>query len=222
VSRRFIGKDANMARKSALLLIAVALAGCSHRSGPEPEAGVQATNAPVVSRADYVFDAAAPNGELPPAEAARLDGWFNSLELRYGDAVYIDGGPYAPNARGQVADIAGRYGLLVSQGAPLTQGMVQPGMVRVVVTRTIAIVPNCPNWSRPSSPNFNNKMLPGFGCALNSNMAAMIANPEDLISGREGTGVGDSATSARAINAYRTTAPTGTKGLQDISTKKDK
>ncbi len=60
-------------------------------------------NVPVVSRADFVFDAAAPNGSLAPSEAARLDAWFRSLDLRYGDSVYVEGGPYSEAARSQIA-----------------------------------------------------------------------------------------------------------------------
>ena len=209
-----------MARKSALLIVAVALAGCSHRPGPMPEAGMAAVNVPVVTRADYAFDAAAPDGSLSMAEAARLDAWFRSLDLRYGDTIYVDGG-YSSAATGQIAEIAGQYGLMVTPGAPVTAGAVTPGMVRVVVSRTVAAVPNCPNWDVPAQPNYNNRMLPNFGCAVNSNLAAMVANPEDLIHGRAGSGVGDAATAARAIGVYRTTPPTGTQGLQDISTKKD-
>ena len=208
-----------MASKTAVLLVAATLSGCAFHPGPDPEAGLEAVNVPVVSRSDYVFDAAAPGGNLPPSEAARLDGWFNSLELRYGDLVYVDAGAYSEAARAQVASIAGKYGLLVSPSAPVTAGIVQAGMVRVVVTRTVASVPNCPNWSRPASPNYNNKMLPGFGCAVNSNLAAMVANPEDLIHGREGTGIGDATTAARAVNVYRTQPPTGTKGLEQLNTK---
>jgi pilus assembly protein CpaD len=221
VIRRFIRKDATMASKTALLLVAAALSGCAYHPGPDPEAGMAAVNVPVVSRADYVFDAAAPGGTLAPSEAARLDAWFNSLDLRYGDSVYVDGGAYSEAARAQVADIAGNYGLLVSQGAPVTAGAVGSGNVRVVVSRNVASVPNCPNWERKSQPNYNNRMLPNYGCGVNSNLAAMVANPEDLIHGREGSGIGDAATAARAINAYRTAPTTGSKGLQDISTKKE-
>lgn len=210
-----------MASKTALLLVAAALSGCAYHPGPDPEAGMAAVNVPVVSRADYVFDAAAPGGTLAPSEAARLDAWFNSLDLRYGDSVYVDGGAYSEAARAQVADIAGNYGLLVSQGAPVTAGAVGSGNVRVVVSRNVASVPNCPNWERKSQPNYNNRMLPNYGCGVNSNLAAMVANPEDLIHGREGSGIGDAATAARAINAYRTAPTTGSKGLQDISTKKE-
>jgi len=62
--------------------------------------------------------------------------------------------------------------------------------------------------------------MSNYGCSMNANLAAMVANPEDLIHGREGTGIGDTATGAKAVQFYRTTPPTGTKGLQDISTQK--
>lgn len=220
--RRFIRKDAKMASKTALLLVAAALSGCAYHPGPDPEAGMAAVHVPVVSRADYVFDAAAPGGTLAPSEAARLDAWFNSLDLRYGDSVYVDGGPYSEAARAQVADIAGNYGMLVSQGAPVTAGAVGSGNVRVVVSRNVASVPDCPNWERKSQPNYNNRMLPNYGCGVNSNLAAMVADPQDLFHGREGAAVGDATTATKAVDFYRRQAPTGKQGLKDISTKKDK
>ena len=209
-----------MASKSAALLIAAALSGCAYHPGPVPNAGISAVNEPVLSRSDYVFDAAAPGGNLPPSEAARLDSWFSGLDLRYGDNVYVDAGAYSEAARTEVAGIAGKYGLLVSPGAPVTAGSVQPGNVRVIVSRTIASVPNCPNWERQSQPNYNNESMPGYGCAVNGNLAAMVANPEDLFHGREGTGVLDTATATKAVNVYRTQPATGTGGLKEINTKK--
>lgn len=208
-----------MASKSVILIVAAALCGCAYHPGPEPEAGLSPVNVPVVSRSDFVFDAAAPNGTLPPAEAARLDGWFSGLDLRYGDNIYVDGA-YSEAARAQVAEIAGRYGLLVSPGAPVTAGSVQPGSVRVIVSRTVASVPNCPNWERKASPNYNNKSLPGLGCSVNGALAQMVANPEDLVHGRAGNGVGDTTTASKAITLYRSAAPTGSQGLADVDTKK--
>ena len=57
-----------------------------------PERGVASVNVPVVTSADYVFDAAAPGGALAPGEGDRLNGWFQGLGLGYGDTVYVDGG----------------------------------------------------------------------------------------------------------------------------------
>jgi pilus assembly protein CpaD len=211
-------KDRSMTRSILLLSLASVLAACRTTGVDEPARGVAAVNVPVVTRADYAFDLAAPDGSLGPSEAARLDAWFRSLELGYGDTIYVQG-PYAYGARDDVARVAGTYGLLVADGAPVTAGMVQPGTVRVVVARTRASVPNCPNWSRAAQPDFGQKSSANYGCALNGNLAAMVANPQDLVFGREGSGVGDNRTSVKALDVYRKAQPTGSGGLQSISTK---
>lgn len=207
--------------RSKLLIIALASSVAACSTGDMPDTGMAALHVPVVTSADYVFDASAPGGSLAPGDADRLNGWFQGLGIGYGDSIYVDG-DYAGAARGQVAAIAGQYGMLVSAGAPVTTGMVQPGTVRVVVSRRRADVPGCPDWSVPASPNFQNRNMSNFGCGVNANLAAMVANPEDLIHGREGLGTGDVTTGARAIQFYRATPPTGTKGLQDISAKGSK
>lgn len=207
-----------MARKSALIIVAAALTACQHVPYDQADRGLSPVNVPVVHRSDFALDVAAPGGSLPSSEAARLDAWFRSLQLGYGDSVHVDG-DYAGAARNDVARVAGQYGLLLSDGAPVTQGTIPPGSVRVVVSRTRAEVPNCPNWDVPASPNYNNRTMSNFGCAVNGNYAAMVANPEDLIHGREGDPYVDAAAASRGIGVYYTTPPTGKKGLQDISTK---
>lgn len=218
--RGFIQKDSTMRSKLALFALASALSACGAGVATKADRGLATANVPVVTSADYVFDAAAPGGALAPGEAERLNGWFQGLGLGYGDLVYVDGA-YGDGARAQVANIAGRYGMLVQAGAPVTSGLVQPGSVRVVVSRRRAVVPGCPDWSGGDKLNYENRSMPGFGCAISTNLAAMVANPEDLIHGREGNGVGDTRTAAKAVEYYRTAPPTASKGLQDISTKKD-
>ena len=208
-------------RRSIIILglaPALAITACAATPTDRPAKGLASVNVPVISRADYALDLSSPDGTVTGAEAARLDGWFRSMQLGYGDRVYVDG-PSGFAARDDVARIAGQYGMLVSVGTPLTTGPVAPGMVRVVVTRTSASVPACPNWSKPSTPNYDNASMSNYGCAINGNMAAMIANPEDLVYGREGSGVGDTLTSSKAVEQYRKAVPTGQQGLKDISTK---
>lgn len=206
-----------MARKSALIIVAAALSACQHTPQDLPDRGLAAVNVPVVHRADYALDVAAPDGSLSSSERARLDGWFRSLQLGYGDSIYIDGA-YSEAARNDVARVAGQYGMLVSTGAPVTQGSIPPGAVRVVVSRTRAEVPGCPNWSVPAQPNYNNRTMSNYGCGVNSNLAAMVANPEDLINGREGDPYVDAAAASRGIGVYYSTPPTGKKGLIDVTT----
>lgn len=213
-----------MMRSKILVLAAGALlAGCM--SGPDrPAAGVASINVPVVNRASYTYDAAAPGGVLAPGEAERVDAWFRALDMRYGDTVYVDGGALV--ARDQVAQVAGRYGILVNQGSPATAGALGPDAVRVVVSRTEARVPNCPNWSRTSAVNMDNLSGSNFGCGVNSNLAAMVADPNDLVHGRAAGSASDGATAAKAIKMYRDWPLTGVapgqelRPLTEVNTKK--
>lgn len=214
-------KDALMVKKLTAVLLASAVAACSTPNNGPSSRGLTSVNEPVLSRATFTIDLAAFGGVLPPEEAARLDGWFRSLDLGYGDSIFVDGA-FADGARAQVAQLAGRYGLMVLPAAPVTAGLVPDGTVRVVVARTRAEVAGCPNWTGPSQSNFDNRAMSNYGCAVNSNLAAMVANPEDLFHGREGTGVGDALTASKAVDYYRKAEPTGKQGLQEINTKKGK
>ena len=121
-----------------------------------------------------------------------------------------------PSARADVAGVAARYGLLLSDGAPVMNGAVSPGTIRVIASRATASVPNCPNWGDDQLlPDVNTSS--NFGCASNSNLAAMIANPEDLIVGQDTTS--DTAFIAgRAIRVYRSRVPTGSQPLPSTTT----
>ena len=113
-----------MRTKLAILVLASAAAsGCSYTPHDLPDRGLAAVNVPVVTSADYVFDASAPGGALAPGEGERLNGWFQGLGLGYGDIVYVDGA-YADRAQVQVAQVAGRYGMVVTPGAPVTAEVV--------------------------------------------------------------------------------------------------
>ena len=200
---------------SALLALTLVLGGC----GGTLNRGLESVHQPVVSRADYAIDLAAGSGGLDAGETQRLAAWFNSLGLGYGDRVAVDDpSGYNRAARQDVAGVAGRYGLLVAEGAPVTAGSVAPGNVRVVVTRTSASVPGCPDWSRPAQPEYDASSMSNYGCAVNSNLAAMIANPEDLVHGQEPGSASDARTSAKAIQTYRDKQPTGAGALKNETT----
>lgn len=213
-----------MRSKIFAIVIGAMLAGCN-TVPDQPAAGLASVNVPVVNRANYTYDAFAPGGVLAPGEAERVDAWFRALDMRYGDAVYVDGGALV--ARDQVAQVAGRYGILVNQGSPATTGALRPDAVRVVVSRTEARVPGCPNWSRTSPTDFENLNASNFGCGVNSNIAAMVADPNDLVHGRAAGSASDGATAAKAIKMYRDWPLTGVlpgqelRPLNEVNTKKD-
>ncbi len=209
-------KTAAVTLAMGLALAASAPATGQGRLGRNPT--VNSVHQPVVQRTDYVIDLAAGNG-VPESELYRLANWFDTLQLGYGDRIFVDAGYGDERARQEIAGVAAEYGLLLSDGTPITAGGVQPGTVRVVVSRTVASVPGCPNWQEAGDIGMRITTGTNYGCAVNSNLAAMVANPEDLVLGQIGVGSGDAATASKAIKVYRNAQPTGTEGLKETVTK---
>lgn len=192
---------------AASLAPALALGACG--TGTENR-GLESVHQPVAERTDYVFDVNAGPGGLAPGESARLGGWLASMRPGYGDTIAIDDpADYGPGLRNDVSRQIGRYGLLLSDDAPVTAAPVAPGTVRIVVSRMRASVPGCPDFSRYDGTEFESNTNSNHGCATNSNLAAMIANPADLIRGEPGSTGYDAAQGTKAIELYRKAAPTG-------------
>lgn len=195
-------------RALAMALVAtIGLSGCA--GGVATNRSLYSENQPVVSRTNYVFDVQTSATGVPAGEERRLTDWFDALDLGYGDKVSVDSSQISIAARDDLVALADREGFILNDGAPVTEGAVAPGTARVVVTRAVATVPNCPNWSAQSDSNPNNATSPGYGCAVNGNLAAMIADPEDLLRGQRGSGETVVMSSTKAIDAYREAAPTG-------------
>ena len=205
-------------KRAAATAIALSLGLALSACGDTPNnTSLYSVKQPVVERSNYTLDLASNASGLSVPEMARLNDWFETIGLAYGDRIAIDDPMASPAVVEDVAAVASRYGLLVSQGAPVTEGYVDPGNVRVVVTRSMAHVPGCPDWSDKGMTTLGNETSDGFGCAINSNMAAMIANPEHLLEGEVGTGETVVMSSTKAIESYRNQTPTGQGGLAQES-----
>ncbi|HEV7313470.1 CpaD family pilus assembly protein [Sphingopyxis sp.] len=200
-----------------VLALATSLAGCT--GAAYSNRSLESVHQPVVRNSIYQFDVAAANGELPPSEQGRLQGWFDAMGVRYGDRVAIeDGSAYgAGSAQATVRSMVERRGMLLSSDVPVTTGAVPQGYLRVIVTRATASVPGCPNWDSKSSFNPVNATSSNYGCAVNSNIASMVADPNDLIRGASETG-SDPAAATRAIKTYRTKPQTGAGALPGVAT----
>ena len=203
---------------AAPLATVLALASASCGAMNMENRSLYSVNQPIVERSNYALDVNTSGAGLPVPEQHRLAEWFESMDLRYGDRISIDASSSGLAVKDDVAMIAGRYGMMVEDGAPLTTGAIGSGQARIIITRTSASVPGCPDWSHTAEWNPSNSTNPNYGCATNSNLAAMIANPEDLIRGQEGTGETVVTTSTKAIKTYRDKDPTGAGGLSAVST----
>jgi pilus assembly protein CpaD len=212
----------NRAASSAIALsLGLVLSACN-AAGPTLNRGLESVKQPVIESRNYALDLTATSGGLPIGEQRRLLDWFDSMNLGYGDRIGIDDAMASIAVRDDVAKIAGRFGLLVSDGAPVTEGFVDPGKVRVVVSRSRAYVPGCPDWSDKFTETLNNGTAPGYGCSINGNLAAMIADPQQLLHGADGKGDTVIMSSTKAIQTYRKQEPTGSGGLKAVSSEGSK
>lgn len=134
-------------------------------------------------------------GRLNPSEA-------NDVALFAQDYLSAGNGPITiarptggnnASAATAIASEAGR--LMAAQGIPAQairhQSYQAPrgGTASVIVAfpRLAATGPECGDWSVNVAQNFSNMPAPNFGCAQQANIAAMVANPQDLVTPRAST-----------------------------------
>ncbi len=201
-------------------VIGIALSGCMGGGGMDADnnRSLDSVHQPIVSISNFVFDADASGGNLSPVELRRVSDWLDAMHVEYGDRVAIDdasGGVPRP-ARDAIAMLMARRGMMLSDYAPITAGAIEPGRVRVVLTRSVARVDGCPNWDTRTATGTANLTSSNYGCASNANLAAMVADATDLVRGQNRAS-NDPLTASKAINAYRTAPPTGAGGLSGSS-----
>jgi pilus assembly protein CpaD len=190
----------------AVLLLA--LTACSRE-----ESAWTATEAPNRLQVDWRsegFVASFPAGaaELAPDERAKL-ARFLDASLRTGDErITLSPPPDADRAlagrrvehlRQVVASVAPRRPVTV---APVADSRLAEGRALVVVGRYVVSTPSCPNWRKPSGVDSANQPSSNFGCASETNLGLMVADPADLAVGRELSNA-DGEAMSHGIRRYR-------------------
>lgn len=184
-------------------VVLFATAACAPSASQWSE--VQAPKTNKVEPIRLVHDVRFPSGtRISPAELAQLDNFLARHDVGYGDKVYVlressgGGGP-----AGQRIDAVRRT--LAAQGvqaSDLPSPEAQPGVVRVVINRYVVVPPNCPDWSKPATSDYGNTPMSNLGCSNTSNLGLMVADPSELLRGRE-PGAADATAGSLAIQRYR-------------------
>ena len=215
-----MGQNFRLVGTTAAVLGLILGAGAAQAHPSPLNRSVESVHQPVVDRTDFVLDVATSPAGLAPGEVDRLSGWFDALRLGYGDTIRIDDprGWRGGSAQDTIAAVVSHYGMLVSHDTPpVTAGRAADGALRVIVSRAVAHIEGCPDWSRGNAGEYAGASKSNFGCADATNLAAMIANPQDLIEGRSGDTASDAKLSVKAIKTYRDAVPTGMGGLKSES-----
>lgn len=199
----------------SLIGAAVALSACGYNRGDS------SLKTPVVSthgiHRDIYFG---PDHQILPEQAEALHAFLAGLRLDYGTRVMMEDNPSegAPLRRAAIAAIVAQHGTVLSDNTlPFRTGM-PAGTARLWIERARVTPPACPDWSSNPSGNMNASTHTNYGCATNSNLARMVADPADLTKGR--TYDGASGTDiAKDQDYWRQRVPTGfEKALEKAST----
>ena len=185
-----------------LLFAAVAVAGCQHDKESAQVAGwtlIDPTQRhPImVSQQPANFNLMVPRGSqgLTPAQRAEVLNFAN--RYRAGDSgnsrLVISAPSGASNEVASMNAVQEVHALLVETGFSESDIAVEAyheegnsaAPVRISYMRYVAEGPSCGgNWSENLGSNPKNVAAPNHGCANQHNLAAMIANPADLLGPR--------------------------------------
>ncbi len=141
---------------------------------------------------------------ITDAQAAELNRFLARSMAGYGDTFTIDSAsdPASEDRREAIASYLRARGLEVSLQPAAFGGSVAPNAVRLILNRYVVTPPPCPDWRKPATTDFNNQVGSNFGCATETNLGLMVANPRDLVAGRS-LGPSDAAAAAKAVQNYR-------------------
>ena len=147
--------------------------------------------------------------QLSPMEIMQLDGFLARHDVGYGDRFYILTDVKAANdSEAQRAIVVQKYMAahgIKAVGLPSPES--QSGLVRIVVNRHVVIPPNCPDWSKPGTADYSNTSMSNLGCSNISNLGMMVADPSELIQGRD-PGYADAEAAVLGVQRFRAGKPT--------------
>jgi pilus assembly protein CpaD len=92
----------------------------------------------------------------------------------------------------------------------------RPASLRLAYLKVKAVVPTCGIWPEKAATSFDNTQYQDFGCAQQQNLAAMIANPADLLLPEPMT----PASGGRRADVIKTYVDLGNTGWQPEAEKK--
>ena len=209
-------------RASALAAVTMLAACGSPFNGPEVALSIAEEHPIAVDSQTVTLTLkATPLGELTALDKARLKAFAHSyMNAGHGPLSMTTPG----GATGASADMAAearaylyQTGLDVGalQDASYAAGASASGDVILSYVRYVATPSACGVWNGVRERDYRNLRSPNFGCATQNNLAAMLADPRDLIAPADMASP-DSAFRIRGVRAFREGEVTSTEADSTI------
>jgi pilus assembly protein CpaD len=188
----------------SLAAICIGLSGCLAEKSMWSENDTIKRNSVALHHITHDVAFAGGTTGLTDAQAAELDRFLARSLAGYGDTFSIDAGTddTASSRREALVSYLRARGLVVSLQPAAFGGALAPDTVRLILNRYVVTPPPCPDWRQPSNPDFNNQPSGNLGCATETNLGLMVANPGDLVNGKT-LGPSDAENAAKAVENYR-------------------
>jgi pilus assembly protein CpaD len=202
---------------AAASLAVIALAGCAGPRDNLTTGGIpddyRARHPIVVTEAEQSVDipVASTDRRLTIAQRDLIRGFATNYTSRASGPVYLMTPEGSPNSgaayqlRNQVrAELSSRgvssSKIVYTSYAAAGTGDAAP--IRLSFVGTTALTSQCGQWPKDIASDMSNQNYYNFGCASQNNLAAQIANPEDLVAPRGMTPI-DAQQRNNAIQEYR-------------------
>ncbi len=151
---------------------------------------------------------------LEQGERERLDDFLVRLAPQTKDVVFLrtfgkdTGLALSAPRRELIGALLGAHGLSTAFTGQRSDGVAgEDRRLRISLVRYVVTLPGCSDWTKVARGSFDNQPHSNWGCANATNLGLMIAEPRDLIEGRD-PGVADgtyAALGAARYNAGETT-----------------
>jgi pilus assembly protein CpaD len=182
----------------ALLLAGASLGGCM-KTGPRYEAPFMLANPSerhpiLVSNAEATLDLDIYRGStgLTGYQQGQLASFLRGYRREEGNRLLIRAPSGGPNERATMSAFNDVKRILRANGFTSDMVQLEPyyasyksnAPLRLSYMRYVAKAPDCPDWSENVARDPQNMPYPNLGCATQTNLAAMVAEPRDLIEPR--------------------------------------
>ena len=93
---------------------------------------------------------------------------------------YPSGGGQTRQVAHEIAELLANQGIARTMIVPASYRGGSGDPVHLSYTRKVAVTQECGDWSEDMSNTVRNEPYPNYGCAMQQNIAAMVANPQDF------------------------------------------
>jgi len=199
-----------MIKRSLAIASLAVLAGCQGLPQMEDWSNVPEPKQVEVNQVQYSHAVSfmPASDALSAGEGERLLAFLGNAGATRKDVFHvISGSPEIPTGLSDARKVAltGYLSALGVQIRPLSGDFAvkvpHGDTVSLIVRQYVVTLPGCPDWSGDRF-TYNNVPTSNWGCATATNLGLMVAEPGDLVRGRDG-GLGDGEYAATSISNYR-------------------